>query len=109
MQIELIQPLDDNPSVYRDLIARRGYGFHHVGIACTDVEAQVPGYRARGYDVAFRAAVPTGGAVVYLDNGRNDPGMVELIPVTPAMDETFTRFWRAAVDWDGADPIRAFG
>jgi hypothetical protein len=109
MQIELIQPLDDNPSVYRDIIARRGYGFHHVGIACADVDAQLPGYLARGYEVAFRAAVPTGGAVVYLDDGRNDPGMVELIPVTPAMDETFTRFWRASVDWDGADPVRPFG
>jgi hypothetical protein len=52
--------------------------------------------------------VPTGGAVAYLDNGRNDPGMVELIPITPGMDETFTRFWRASLDWDGTDPIRPF-
>ncbi|WP_353228236.1 VOC family protein [Novosphingobium sp.] len=108
MQIELIQPLDDHPSVYRDVIAQRGYGFHHVGIACADVDAEIPGYQARGYTVAYRAAVPTGGAVAYLDNGRNQPGMVELIPVTPGMDETFTRFWRASVDWDGSDPVRPF-
>jgi len=109
MQIELIQPLDDHPSVYRDIIRQRGYGFHHVGVACADVDAQIAAYAARGYRVAFRAAVPTGGAVAYLDNGRNDPGMVELIPVTAGMDETFTRFWRASLDWDGKDPIRPFG
>ena len=108
MQIELIQPLDDNPSVYRDIIQRRGYGFHHVGVACADPDAEVGAYQARGYEPAFRAAVPTGGAVIYLDNGINDPGMVELIPVTPGMDETFTRFWAASLDWDGTDPIRPF-
>ncbi len=108
MQIELIQPLDGNPSVYREIIDKRGYGFHHVGVACADVDAEIAAYEARGHTVAFRAAVPTGGAVAYLDNGRNDPGMVELIPVTPGMDETFTRFWRASLDWDGTDPVRPF-
>ncbi len=108
MQIELIQPLDDHPSVYREIIAERGYGFHHVGIACDDVDAECAAYQARGYTLAFRAAVPTGGAVAYLDNGRNQPGMVELIPVTQGMDATFTRFWQASVDWDGSDPIRPF-
>jgi hypothetical protein len=73
-----------------------------------DVDAEIAAYQAKGYELAFRAAVPTGGAVAYLDNGRNDPGMVELIPSTPGMDETFTRFWRASVDWDGADPVRPF-
>lgn len=108
MNIELIQPLDRHPSVYRDLISKRGFGFHHVGIAVDDVDAEIPTYEAKGYDLAFRAKVPTGGAVAYLDNGRNDPGMVELIPATAGMDETFTRFWRASLDWDGRDPVRPF-
>ena len=69
MLIELIQPLDDEPSVYQETIALRGYGFHHVGIACADVDADSLAYQARGYHEAFRAAVPTGGEVVYLDNG----------------------------------------
>ncbi len=108
MNIELIQPLDNHPSVYRDIAERRGFGFHHVGIACADVEAERVAYEARGYRCAFKADVPTGGAVAYMDDGRNDPGYVELIPATPGMDETFTRFWRASVDWDGLDPVRPF-
>lgn len=108
MQIELIQPLDDHPSVYRDVIAKRGFGFHHIGLCVADVDATIPTYAARGYSLAFHAAVPTGGAVAYMDDGRNDPGLVELIPATTGMDETFTRFWRASVDWDGGDPVRSF-
>ena len=37
MLIELIQPLDSEPSVYKETIELRGYGFHHLGIACADV------------------------------------------------------------------------
>jgi Glyoxalase/Bleomycin resistance protein/Dioxygenase superfamily len=109
MCIELIQPLDNNPSVYKELIDRRGYGFHHVGLCVADVDAEIPEYEARGYTLAFKARVPTGGAVAYMDDGRNEPGFLELIPATPGMDATFTKFWRASQDWDGRDPIRAFG
>ena len=109
MMIELIQPLDDNPSVYRETIERRGYGFHHFGLAFDDVEQASRDYQSRGYHEAYRAAVPTGGEVVYLDNGHGaDTGFLELLPVTPAMDETFTRFWEASRDWDGTDPSRPF-
>ena len=109
MLIELIQPKDQHPSVYRETIELRGYGFHHFGIACEDVETSLAEYRGRGYEEAFRAAVPTGGEVVYLDNGTGAQwGFLELLPVTPGMDEAFTRFWQASQDWDGAEPIRSF-
>lgn len=106
---ELIQPLDDAPSVYRETIEARGYGFHHFGIAYRDVEAELPRYLAQGWSEAFRAGVPTGGEVVYLDQGSAAaPGFLELLPATPGMDQTFTRFWKAAQDWDGKEPIRPF-
>lgn len=109
MQIELIQPLDDHPSVYRETIARTGYGFHHFGYAVDDVDAALPGYLARGYRLTFRAPVPTGGAVAYLEGGHGAaPGFVELIPATAGMDAHFTQQWRAAQDWDGRDPVRPF-
>jgi hypothetical protein len=109
MMIELIQPKDDRDSVYKDLIDKRGYGFHHLGIGVEDVEAERAAYLLRGYQVAFEAPVPSGGSVYYLDDGRNEPGFVELIPATPGMDEMFTRYWRASVGWRGENPIRPFG
>mgnify|MGYP002735244949 CR=1 FL=1 len=109
MQIELIQPLDANPSVYGETIDKRGYGFHHFGIACEDVEAELPAYLARGYSLAFKAAVPTGGSVAYLEGAdATAPGFIELIPATPGMDAHFTAMWRASQGWDGSDPIRPF-
>lgn len=108
MNIELIQPLDNEPSVYKELINRRGFGFHHVGIAFVDMAEAIKDYESRGYTLAYDAPVPTGGSVAYMDDGRNDPGFVELLPVTAGMEETFTRIWRAAQDWNGADRIRAF-
>ena len=86
MLIELIQPLDGYPSVYQETIRRRGYGFHHFGLACADVDAASRDYQQRGPQWGF----------------------LELLPVTPGMDETFTRFWKASLDWDGSDPVRSF-
>jgi Glyoxalase/Bleomycin resistance protein/Dioxygenase superfamily len=109
MCIELIQPKDNHSSVYRETVEARGYGFHHIGIGVADVDAELPAYEAKGYTLAFRANVPTGGAVAYLDGGAANPGFLELIPATPGMDDVFTKFWRASLDWDGRDPIRPFG
>ncbi len=109
MMIELIQPKDNRPSVYQEIIARRGYGFHHVGVAFEDVEAARRDYHGRGYHVAFSTPVPSGGTVYYMGDGPNAPGFVELIPATQGMDELFTRYWRASVGWDGRDPVRPFG
>jgi hypothetical protein len=108
MNIELIQPKNNNPSVYRETIDKRGYGFHHFGLAVEDTEAEARAYIARGYEEAFSADVPSGGRVRYLDDGRTEPGFIELIPATAGMDEAFTRFYLASVDWDGKDPVRPF-
>jgi hypothetical protein len=36
-------------------------------------------------------------------------GFIELIPATQGLDELFTKYWRASLDWDGRDPVRPFG
>jgi hypothetical protein len=109
MQIELIQPRDDRPSVYRETIEQRGFGFHHIGIAFDDVERAREDYAGRGYEVAFSTPVPSGGSVYYMSGRDPAPGFVELIPATLGMDDLFTRYWRASIDWDGREPIRPFG
>lgn len=109
MNIELIQPTDSNPSVYKEHIDVHGHGFHHWGVASSDVDADVARYAKEGMDVVFRAGVPTGGDVAYLDTHGALPGYLELIQTGPAMERAFASFYGAALAWDGSDPIRPFG
>lgn len=111
MQIELIQELTPGvPSVYGEVRAARGYGFHHFGVATKNFAHDLERYvTERGFEEAFRLGVPTGGTVVYLDTKGAVPGFIELIEATEGMEETFGRFWQAARNWDGRDPVRPFG
>ena len=108
MQIELIQPNDENPSVYRETRDERGWGFHHYGVATRQFDADIARFEAQGYELAFLAGVPTGGSVGYLDTKGALPGMLELIEVGPTMEAVFTRFYQASLGWDGTDPVRPF-
>ncbi|MGZ5932862.1 MAG: VOC family protein [Rhizomicrobium sp.] len=108
MNIELIQPNDDHPSVYKEHIDRYGYGFHHWGIATADFAGDLKRYETMGMQVAFRLGVPTGGEVAYLDTNGALPGYVELIETGPSMERTFGGFYGAALNWDGSNPVRPF-
>jgi hypothetical protein len=108
LQIELIQPLDEEPSVYKELIDARGYGFHHFGKVVTDLDRAAERLHARGYEEVFRLPVPTGGDVVYFDANGDLPGFLEIFEGTPGMEEVFTRFHLASVGWRGDEPVRSF-
>ena len=109
MNIELIQPNDAHPSVYKEHIDRHGHGFHHWGVASADIAADIERYESMGMTLAFRAGVPTGGEVAYFDAGGALPGFVELIETSPGMERAFSAWHGAALSWDGGNPIRPFG
>jgi hypothetical protein len=108
MNIELIQMKNDAPSVYREVVERRGYGFHHWGLATWNFDAEVAKYQGAGYQLGFLAAVPSGGRVAYMDTTQVLPGFTELIELGGAFEEVFGRFYRESLSWDGKDPIRSF-
>ena len=56
MSFELIEQHDDLPSVYREMIETRGYGFHHWGDAGPDLDRDVARLSARR---ATRSPSPT--------------------------------------------------
>lgn len=107
MMVELIQTLDDEPSMYKDAYDRHGHGFHHVAKIVPDVRAEVRRREARGSSVLFHDLSP-GGDVFFLDGGTDAPGLIELIQDNEITREIFTAAWRAAVDWDGSRPVRDF-
>jgi hypothetical protein len=108
MLIELIQPNNNAPSVYREAIEQRGYGFHHWGVGSKDIDRDMEAYRKRGAEAAFVLRVPSGGRVAYMDTTAELPGMVELIELGADLETMFTKFYRASLGWDGNDPVRPF-
>lgn len=106
MQIEVIQQLDDQPSVYRELIEQSGYGFHHFALATRDLDAEIARLQKGGAAVTFRATSPRGARVAYMEGVNSLPGMIELIEMTPKQEEFWVRMYAAAALWDGSDPVR---
>jgi hypothetical protein len=108
MNVELIQPNNDAPSVYGEVLETRGPGFHHFGVATANFDRDVERYRAAGHELAFFLRVPSGGRVAYMDTTAQLPGFVELIELGGAFEPVFNSFYRATIGWDGKDPVRSF-
>ena len=106
MQFEIIQQLDDSPSVYRDHVERNGYGLHHFGMAATDYPAALAHHQAMGDTLVYEAEVANGARVGYFDTHARLPAMIEVIEFLPATQAMFRRFRDCARDWDGSDPVR---
>jgi hypothetical protein len=104
MQFEIIEQLDDSPSVYREWVQRRGYGLHHFGVAAPDYSAALAHYQRAGYEQVYEAEVAHGARVGYFDTGG--PAMIEVIEWLAATQAMFERFRVSARDWDGSDPVR---
>jgi hypothetical protein len=105
LQIELIEQHNDAPSVYTDLIRKRGHGFHHWGIASVNIDRDIDAYRARGYELVYSNVTPAGSRIAYLDSSAELPGMIELIEMTDAQLARYTQMHDAAARWNGGAPI----
>jgi glyoxalase/bleomycin resistance protein/dioxygenase superfamily protein len=108
MLVELIALNDDQPSVWREGVERRGYGFHHFGVGTLDYDADLARHLEQGHELAFECWVPTGGRVSYVDTTAELPGYTELVEMDADTDAAFTRFYAASLAWDGSDPVRPF-
>lgn len=101
--IELIQQHDLNPSIYREVIDSRGYGFHHFAVATRDFDFEL---QRLGYPVVFEDSTPTGARVAYIDSTNDLPGFLEIIELDEPMEHLYEGFRAAAASWDGSDPLR---
>ena len=105
MQIELIQPLDELPTVYKETIDARGYGFHHWGVAAANVQGEIARYEAMGFEKAWAIGEPGAEGIAYMDTKGALPGFIEIFDGASGLDR-FTNIYKASVGWDGSDPVR---
>lgn len=109
MQFELIQPLDQKPSPYRELQLQRGWGFHHFAVAAEDFDGASADYADQGFDQILSCSVAVGGRAAYFDTREPLAGMIELVEMTPAVEQLWCMIHQASVGWDGSDPVRTLG
>jgi len=108
MQIELIQPLGDNPGIWRDIVPFGQAGFHHVGLYCTDYDAERAALLDTGAEMAFEGLM-MGARTCYVDTVKSVGFMTELITANPVAETVFGQIRKAAEGWDGSDPVRSMG
>jgi hypothetical protein len=107
MQIELIQPVDDGPGIWTDVVPRGQLGFHHTGLYCTDYETERAAALEGGV-MAFEGLM-MGAKTCYIDTVATLGFMTELITANPIAEQVFGAIRAAAEGWDGSDPIRTLG
>jgi hypothetical protein len=106
VQIELIEQHCDNPSAYRDTIAKGKTGFHHMGIYVADYDAAYSSYADKGFVAAVDGTFGNM-RFSYIDTSAAIGCMIELIEEDPDQTDFFKRIAAAAEGWDGVtDPIR---
>ncbi len=108
LQIELVEPADDGPGLWTELVPRGGFGFHHTGLYCHDYAAERAAYLASGAEMAFEGLM-MGARTCYIDTVPSLGFMTELITANPVAEQVFKAFRDAAEGWDGSDPIRTLG
>jgi methylmalonyl-CoA/ethylmalonyl-CoA epimerase len=108
MQIELIRPENEAPSIYRG-----DYGvtdrLHHVCILVDSIDEARTRCRDLGIEIVFEAPVGDNGGVIYADPGTGPGNLVELLQPQPGTTDLFAMMREAAQGWDGRDPLRTLG
>ena len=106
IQIELIQQHCDNPSAYRDTIAKGQTGFHHFCIYPEDYDAARAHYIDQGFEPAIDGRFGEM-RFCYIDTSAAIGCMIEIIEKNEAQSAALIRVAEGARDWDGVtDPIR---
>ncbi|MET0988461.1 MAG: VOC family protein [Steroidobacteraceae bacterium] len=111
MMYELVQQHNDAPSAYRDFLAQRPEGgFHHLGYYCDSFDAVFERARARGrqFNVTQEFITPDGHAFeIYCEAANSKSPIVVQLMLNGTYGTAFEQMEAAAVNWDGAQPIRS--
>lgn len=106
MQVELIVQHDETPSIYSEFRARHGTGLQHVGVMSANLEEDLARLKLRDIEPVQWGSTSTGIRFAYVNSDDHAGGMLELIERGPAIEAFFAMVREAAVDWDGAKPLR---
>jgi hypothetical protein len=105
VQVELLQPLGDEPNVYRDLVDKGACRFHQLSTVTPDYEATRAHYVDLGYEVVCELEAQ-GQHVAYIDTIDDFGFFTEVVELVPGFLESLASVARTCAAWDGTDPVR---
>ncbi|MEL6528495.1 MAG: VOC family protein [Pseudomonadota bacterium] len=108
IQIELIRPRGDHPSIYSGEYADVNDGLHHVCILVDDLEEAYRVCREQGAEIVIEGALGDS-KVIYVDPGLGPGSLVEILQQGEAGPGLFAMIKQAGEDWDGSEPLRSLG
>lgn len=109
LQVELIMPLDDRPSLYREFLQRHGERLQHVAYWTHDFERLWRHANDAGMaEVLAGCTGDAAGRFAYFDSGGPNGTCIELSALSAPKAALFDAVAQAAVDWDGECPVRSY-
>ena len=104
-QIELVQQLNDAPSIYTEFLQDNEPGLQHMGVFVDDLQATLTA-RDLHQHIVQQGRTSAGVSFAYVDTVLHNGTMLELIEADTAVRGAFAGMHQASVDWDGDRPIR---
>ena len=108
VQIELIRPENDAPSIYNGEYAVRDR-LHHVCVLVDDIAEAYAICAEQGAEILVEGKVGANGRVIYADPGGGPGSVVEVLQSQPSTAELFGMIKQAGIGWDGSEPLRKLG
>lgn len=106
LQVELISPEDDTPSIYTEFLRAGLEGFHQLAWWTTDFDATMRSVEAAGWPVVWSGDGGGAARFVYVEPPAGPATIVEIMEVTAVTDGIADLVRQAAAGWDGSEPIR---
>ena len=106
IQIELIRPRDNHPSIYSGEYADVDGGLHHVCILVDDIEEANRVCGEQGAEVVIEGSLGDS-RVIYVDPGRGPGSLVEILQQGEGGPGLFAMIKQAGEGWDGSEPLRS--
>jgi hypothetical protein len=106
LQVELIAPLDATPSLYREFLDAGHEGLHHHAWWTADFDGATARAAAGGWDLVVSGDGNGFARYCYLERPDLPGVLVEIMELTEVTEMFMTAIRRAAVEWDGTDPVR---
>jgi len=109
--IELLQPTNDAPSIFRDVLEEKGEVFHHIApnlraLSPAEFDALHASYLAAGLELVSDCNVAPVGRTAFFDARATMGIFIELAEFREGSFDILNRMYDAHIAWDGSRPLR---